>query len=58
MVEVGASCTGVTDAYELQYCGRVNEVTPVFKYRSRRSGLRVVVAQVEGPLVSGFFCVG
>lgn len=57
MVEVGASCTGVTDAYELQYSGRVNEVTPVFKYRSRRSGLRVVVAQVEGPLVSGFFCV-
>jgi len=50
--------TAIDDRYELQYSGKVNEVIPVLKYRSKRSGLRVIVAQVEGPLVNGYFCLG
>jgi len=46
------------DAYELQYSGKVNDIIPVCKYRSRKTGLRIVVAQVQGPLVNGYFCVG
>jgi len=46
------------DDYELQYSGKVNEVIPVTKYRSKRTGLRIVIAEVEGPLVNGYFCLG
>ena len=28
------------------------------KYRSQRTGIVVCLAQVEGPLVNGFFCLG
>lgn len=45
-------------AFELQYSGKVNDVIPVKKYRSSRTGLRVVVAQVEGPIVNGYLCLG
>ena len=31
---------------------------PVNKYRSKKTGLNVFVAEVEGPLVNGFFCLG
>ncbi|XP_069943754.1 uncharacterized protein C05D11.1 isoform X1 [Cherax quadricarinatus] len=32
-----------------------NSEVPVVKYRSKRTGLHVVLASVEGPLVSGYF---
>lgn len=31
---------------------------PVRKYRSLKSGVVVCIAQVEGPLVNGYFCLG
>ena len=31
---------------------------PVLKYRSSRTGIVVCIAQVEGPIVNGFFCLG
>lgn len=31
---------------------------PVTKYRSKKTGLVVCTAQVEGPLVNGYFCLG
>ncbi|XP_038073979.1 uncharacterized protein C05D11.1-like isoform X2 [Patiria miniata] len=34
-----------------------NGVVPVNKYKSTRTGLQVFIAQVEGPLVNGFFCL-
>jgi len=46
------------DDYELQYSGKVNDIIPVCKYRSRRTGLCIVVAEVPGPLVNGYFCLG
>ena len=46
------------DRFELLYSGEVNNLIPVYKYKSKNSGLRVAVAQVEGPLVNGFFCLG
>ena len=54
-----ADATALTaDEYELQYSGKVNDIIPVCKYRSRKTGLRIVVAQVQGPLVNGYFCLG
>ena len=40
------------------YTGKSNGVIPVYKYRSKKTGLTVVIAQVEGPLVNGYFCLG
>ena len=31
---------------------------PALKYRSSRTGITVCIAQVEGPIVNGFFCLG
>ena len=36
---------------------KANNKIPVVKYRSRRSGLTVTVAQVDGPVVNGYFCL-
>lgn len=31
---------------------------PVHKYRSEKTGLTIVIAAVEGPLVNGYFTLG
>ncbi|XP_055630740.1 uncharacterized protein C05D11.1-like [Toxorhynchites rutilus septentrionalis] len=36
---------------------KANEVIPVHKYRSERTGLTVIVGEVEGPLVNGYFAL-
>ena len=46
------------DDFQLEYFGKVDELIPVYKYRSVHTGTRVVLAQVEGPLVNGYFCLG
>ena len=40
------------------YAGKANDVIPVQKYCSNKTGLTVATAEVEGPLVNGFLCVG
>lgn len=37
---------------------RVNGTIPVHKYVSDKTGLKIVLAQVEGPLVYGYFMLG
>ncbi len=44
--------------FNLLYSGKANNVIPVYKYASKKTGLTVVIAQVEGPLVNGYFCLG
>ena len=48
----------MSDTFELQSTCKANNVIPVYKYKSRNTGLTVVIAQVEGPLVNGYFCLG
>ena len=36
---------------------KANNKIPVTKYRSARTGLTVTVAQVDGPVVNGYFCL-
>ena len=36
---------------------KANNKIPVTKYRSERTGLTVTVAQVDGPVVNGYFCL-
>ena len=48
----------MNERYELLYEGKADGVIPVYKYKSKESGLTVAVCQVEGPLVNGYFCLG
>ncbi len=43
--------------FEEVYSTTVNGLIPVRKYKSKHSPLRVVIADVDGPIVSGFFCL-
>ena len=45
------------DKYEVVSRLKANNKIPVVKYRSARTGLTVTVAQVEGPVVNGYFCL-
>ena len=44
--------------FELQYEALCNGKVPVSKYRSKESGLTVCVAQIDGPIVNGYICLG
>lgn len=37
---------------------KANDLIPVHKYKSSTTGLTVVLAEVEGPVVNGYFCLG
>ena len=47
----------LVDGFELVARCEVAGVT-VQKFKSTRTGVVVCLAQVEGPLVEGFFCLG
>ena len=36
----------------------VNEVIPIIKYKSKKTGITVFISEVEGPLVNGYFALG
>ena len=44
--------------FELLCKLKLLDVIPVEKYRSSRTGLVICIANVEGPLVNGYFCLG
>lgn len=37
---------------------KANDLIPVHKYKSSLTGLTVVLAEVDGPVVNGYFCLG
>ncbi|ESO83908.1 hypothetical protein LOTGIDRAFT_222342 [Lottia gigantea] len=43
--------------FELLHSVKANNSIPVSKYKSKDTGLTVFLAQVEGPLVNGYFCL-
>jgi len=44
--------------YDVVYSVKADGNIPVTKYKSKKTGLTCVIAEVEGPLVNGFFCLG
>ncbi|CAH2066403.1 unnamed protein product, partial [Iphiclides podalirius] len=36
---------------------KASDVVPVKKYVSEKTGLKIIIADVEGPVVNGFFCL-
>jgi hypothetical protein len=47
-----------TGAFELLNCLHAYLKVPVFEYKSKNTGLTVIIAEVDGPVVNGFFCLG
>lgn len=44
--------------FELLYSLKAYERIPVAEYVSKKTGLTVVIAEVDGPVVNGYFCLG
>jgi hypothetical protein len=49
---------GRKGSFELVCSLKANDLVPVHKYKSNVTGLTVVIAEVEGPVVNGYFCLG
>lgn len=47
-----------TGNFELLYSLKAYEKIPVSEYISKKTGLTVVIAEVDGPVVNGYFCLG
>lgn len=47
----------LTDTFKLKCSLSVNNLFPVHKYVSIKTGITVVVAEVEGPVVDGYLCL-
>ncbi|XP_027214952.2 uncharacterized protein C05D11.1 isoform X2 [Penaeus vannamei] len=52
---VNTNSTTLSSNYEFLCELRASGTIPVVKYRSRRTGMNVVIARVEGPVVNGYF---
>ena len=46
-----------TQHWELQSRINLSGVLPVYKYKSKRTGLTVALAQADSPIVNGYFCL-
>lgn len=44
--------------FELICSLKSNDIIPVHKYKSKNTGLTVFIAEVDGPIVDGYFCLG
>lgn len=47
-----------TGNFELLYSLKAYDRIPVYEFKSKHTGLTVVIAEIEGPVVDGFFCLG
>ena len=46
-----------TQHWELQTRINLGNVLPIYKYRSKRTGLTLILAQADSPIVNGYFCL-
>lgn len=47
-----------SSSFDLVCSSQANDLISVRKFRSSRTGLTVVLADVDGPVVNGYFCLG
>lgn len=48
----------ISSSFQLVYSTKAYNKIPIFEYESTTTGLTVVIAEVDGPIVNGFFCIG
>ena len=58
MAPVDNSPTENMGAFDFIYSIKANDTIPVHIYKSRDTGITVCIADVEGPVVNGYFCLG
>lgn len=58
MAPVDSSPASNMAGFELICSLKSNDLIPVHKYKSSNTGLTVVIAEVDGPVVNGYFCLG
>ena len=54
-----AKCTDCkwSEHWELVTRLNVGDFIPLYKYRSKRTGMTIALAAAESPIVNGFFCL-
>ncbi|KAK2579672.1 hypothetical protein KPH14_011595 [Odynerus spinipes] len=57
MTPVDNTPTENMGGFELVCSLKANDVIPVHKYKSKNTGLTVFIAEVDGPIVGGYFCL-
>ncbi|KAF3427311.1 hypothetical protein E2986_02562 [Frieseomelitta varia] len=57
MAPVDNSPTENMGAFDFIYSIKANDTIPVHIYKSRDTGITVCIADVEGPVVNGYFCL-
>lgn len=57
MAPVDNSPTSNMGDFELITSTKSNDTIPVHKYKSAKTGITVVIAEVDGPVVGGYFCI-
>ncbi|XP_015108597.1 uncharacterized protein C05D11.1 [Diachasma alloeum] len=57
MAPVDSSPTANMNGFELISSIKSNDTIPVHKYKSTRTGITVFIAEVDGPVVGGYFCI-
>lgn len=58
MPPVDNSPRGNMGGFELVYSMKTNDTVPIHIYKSTNTGITVCIAEVEGPVVCGYFCLG
>lgn len=58
MAPVDNSPAGNMGGFELICSLKSNDIIPVHKYKSSNTGLTVVIAEVDGPVVGGYLALG
>ena len=48
----------IMDGFEFICSLKCNDTIPVHKYKSTTTGLTLLIAEVDGPIVGGYFCIG
>lgn len=51
------SLEGESEDFQLVFSGKIEDFTPVSKYKSKRTGLTVYIAEVDYPTVNGYICL-
>lgn len=58
MAPVDNSPRGNMGGFELMHSIKSNDTVPIHIYKSTNTGITVCIAEVEGPVVCGYFCLG
>lgn len=57
MAPVDNSPISTMGGFELITSIKSNDTIPVHKYKSTKTGITVFIAEVDGPVVGGYFCI-